>query len=70
MMHDILKDFPGSQDGRHTEHFKAGTQADLSDSLAAVAVREGWVRPAGQIENKAIVTDGAQTGTLHMKRKK
>ncbi len=58
MMHDILKDFPGSQDGRHTEHFAAGTQVELSDYLAGIVVPEGWARPVGAIENKAIITSG------------
>lgn len=31
----ILKDFKGSQDGRFTEDFKAGTEADLSDYLVS-----------------------------------
>lgn len=73
MLHDILEDFPGSQDGRHTEQFKAGTQVDLSDSLAAAVVSAGWARPSGasaQIENKAITTDGRQTGALATKRGK
>lgn len=43
--YDILKDFPGSQDGRVTEEFKAGTQVMLSDYLAEIVVREGWARP-------------------------
>lgn len=71
MKYDILKDFPGSQDGRFTEHFMAGTQAELSDYLAEIVVREGWARPAGvggasvppiEIDNKAIVTDGMRRG--------
>jgi hypothetical protein len=44
MLHDILIDFPGSQDGRFTEQFKAGTQADLSAYLAAIVVPAGWAR--------------------------
>lgn len=73
MMHDILQDFPGSQDGRHTEQFKAGTQAELSDYLAAQVVPAGLARPikgSTQIENKAVVTDGSQTGNLAAKRGK
>jgi hypothetical protein len=31
----ILKDFKGSQDGRFTEAFQAGTEADLSDYLVS-----------------------------------
>jgi len=68
MLHDILQDFPGSQDGRHTEQFKAGSQADLSEALAAAVVPAGWARPV-KIENKAVVTDGAQSGTLKHKKK-
>lgn len=72
MLYDILKSFPGSQDGRFTEPFVAGTKRELSDYLAAIVVKEGWARLAGaapQIENKAVVTDGRQTGTLRLKRK-
>jgi len=61
MLYDILKDFPGSQDGRFTEQFTAGTQRELSDYLAAIVVPAGWARPAGasiEIENKAVVSDG------------
>lgn len=58
-LHDILQDFPGSQDGRFTENFKAGTQAELSDYLAAIVVPAGWARPVQAIENKAIFSDGA-----------
>jgi len=60
MLHDILKNFPGSQDGTKTEQFKAGEQAELSDYLAAIFVREGWAKPVKSVEiqNKAIITDG------------
>ncbi len=72
MLYDILKTFPGSQDGRFTERFEAGTQRELSDYLAAIVVPQGWARLAGTaaaIENKAVVTDGKQTGTVKLKRK-
>lgn len=59
MLHDILQDFPGSQDGRFTENFKAGTRVELSAYLAAIVVPAGWARPVVTIENKAIITDGA-----------
>lgn len=59
MLYDILEDFPGSQDGTRTETFKAGTQRELSAWLAPLAVSAGWARPVGQIDNKAIITDGA-----------
>lgn len=58
MLYDILKDFKGSQDGRFAEQFTADTQAELSDYLADIVVREGWAKPVIEVENKAIVTDG------------
>lgn len=69
MMYDILQDFPGSQDGTKTEQFLAGTQRDLSAWLAA-AIDPSWARPVAEkpvIENKAVVTDGHQTGKLKRK---
>ena len=45
MLYHILKDFPGSQDGRITEQFTAGTTVELSDYLAACVVPYGWARP-------------------------
>lgn len=59
MKYHILKDFAGSQDGTVTQYFTAGTQVDLSDYLAAGVVAAGWAAPVGEIENKAIITDGA-----------
>lgn len=71
MLYDILKDFPGSQDGTVTEQFKAGTRVELSDYLAGIVVPEGWARPVAQasakIENKAVVSDGSHSA---MKRGK
>ncbi len=58
MMYEILKDFKGSQDGRFTEEFTAGTQVDLSDYLAS-CIPKGLARPL-EINNKAIVTDGSK----------
>ena len=55
-LHDILKDFPGSQDGTKTEQFTAGTQAMLSDYLAEIVVREGWARLAQpKVEEQKVV---------------
>jgi len=74
MLYDILKDFPGSQDGRFTEQFTAGTQRELSDYLAAIVVPAGWARLAGEpavpfeLSNKAIVANGSHKP--EMKRKK
>lgn len=60
MRYEILQDFPGSQDGRITEQFVAGTVVELSDWLAR-AVPPEWARPvadkAVEIENKAVITD-------------
>jgi len=72
-LYEILVDFPGSQDGTHTEQFKAGTQRELSDWLAAAVVPQGWARPVAEkpttVENKAVVTDGRQTGTMKRVKK-
>lgn len=70
MRYEILKDFPGSQDGRFTEQFVAGTVRELTPYLAAIVVAAGWARPAGEpvIENKAIATDGRQPATMRRKK--
>jgi len=61
MLYDIIKTFKGSQDGRITETFEAGTQADLSDYLAA-AVDPSCIRPVKsvEVENKAVITEGGE----------
>jgi len=41
----ILKAFNGSQHGHDFVSFAAGSEAPLSDALAAIAVREGWAKP-------------------------
>lgn len=74
MLHDILKDFKGSQDGRFTEPFVAGTQRELSDYLAGIVVPEGWARPVdakpAQIDNKAVVSSGDHPPAPAMRRKR
>jgi len=61
MKYDILKDFKGSQDGRITESFTAGTQAELSDYLAS-CISPDMARPVSvKIENKAVIEDGEET---------
>lgn len=50
MKYEILQDFPGSQDGRFTEQFKAGTEAELSDYLANIVVAAGWARLVQSVE--------------------
>lgn len=44
MRYRILKTFKGSQDGRFTEEFEEGTEADLSDYLVSCIPAE-WVAP-------------------------
>jgi hypothetical protein len=39
----ILKSFKGSQDGRFTEEFQAGTEAELSEYLVS-CVPENWIK--------------------------
>lgn len=43
--YEVLKTFNGSQDGRFSETFTQGETVHLSESLAEVALHEGWVRP-------------------------
>lgn len=64
MKYEILKTFPGSQDGRETEQFTKGEEVELTDYLADIVVPEGWARPVKTIEvdNKAIMTDGKRRG--------
>lgn len=67
MKYEILKTFKGSQDGRFSQEFQAGTVAELSEYLVG-CIDPGWVRPVGGAapaltpDNKAIVTDGARPG--------
>jgi len=53
----ILQTFNGSQDGRFTNAFEAGTEAELSDYLVSCVPAE-WVEAVSPIapENKAIIT--------------
>ena len=72
MLHDILVDFPGSQDGTATEQFVAGTQRELSDYLAAIVVPCGWARPvqsAPIAESAPLIDDRAPTGLIRRKGK-
>lgn len=41
----IVKSFHGSQDGLTTDSFVAGSTVELSDDLAAIVLKEGWVEP-------------------------
>jgi len=60
MKYKILKTFNGSQDGRFTETFEAGTEAEISDYLAQCAPK-GSIEPIKEqpvIENKAVTSTG------------
>lgn len=60
MKYKILKTFPGSQDGRFTETFEAGTEAELSDYLAGCAPKDS-IEPVTEkpvIKNKAVTSSG------------
>lgn len=55
---EILETFKGSQDGRFTETFEAGTTAEISEYLIACAPK-GALKIAGEdpvVENKATIT--------------
>lgn len=46
MLYRILKDFPGSQDGRFTEQFRQGTVVELSAYLVN-CVPAAWIEAVG-----------------------
>jgi len=60
MKYQILKTFSGSQDGRFTETFTAGTEAEISNYLASCAPKDSIkpVTSAPVIENKAVTSSG------------
>ena len=64
---EILETFKGSQDGRFTQTFEAGTTVEVSEYLIACAPN-GALRRVGEValvvENKATIT----TATRHNKR--
>lgn len=71
MLCKIKKTFKGSQDGRFTETFTAGTEADLSDYLMSCADKS-WFEPvksAPVIENKAVISE-PETKPLRTRIKK
>jgi len=53
---EILQTFKGSQDGRFTETFEAGTVADLSEYLMSCAPSGSFKRVMTVPENKATIT--------------
>lgn len=55
MKYKVIKGFKGSPDGRFTVTYPAGEIVDLTESLAAVAVSEGWVEALpGEEEEPAV----------------
>ena len=66
MQYDILRDFKGSQDGRVTESFEAGTRRELSDYLAAIVVPEGWARPVKAAADDVAPVKAARKGKSHV----
>lgn len=60
---EILETFKGSQDGRFTEEFLAGTTRDVSAYLLPLAPK-GALRVVGEakvvVENKATITTGSR----------
>lgn len=56
---EILETFKGSQDGRFTEEFLAGTTRDVSAYLIPLAPK-GALRVVGEVENKATITTGSR----------
>ena len=63
---EILETFKGSQDGRYTTTFHAGTTVEVSEYLIPLAPK-GALRRVGEaapvVENKATIT----TATRHKK---
>ena len=53
----ILRTFAGNQTGNgETEHFMEGTVRNLTDHLAEVVLKEGWVKQASSSEYLETVT--------------
>lgn len=64
MKYDIIKSFKGSPDGRHAVQYNEGDKdVDLSNSLAEVALAEGWVKPSASeiLEQGDAVTEESLT---------
>lgn len=59
MRYRILKDFKGSPDGRYAVQYHAGEEVELTDSLAEVALAEGWAKP---VEEAPAQKDKKKTG--------
>jgi hypothetical protein len=66
MIYDILTEFKAAPDGAFVTTYRAGTRAELTEPLAEYALKMGWVRAPGQIENKAIVSDGKPSFTSRL----
>lgn len=57
MKYNILKDFAGSPDGCTVVQYVAGSTAELSASLAEVALAEGWAKEAMEDADKQATTE-------------
>ena len=52
MKYEVLKTFKGSPDGRFAVDYHAGETVELTQSLADVALSEGWVKELRQTAAK------------------
>lgn len=62
MKYEVLKTFRGFPDGRFAVDYNQGETVELTESLAEVALAEGWVRQTR--------TTAAKTRAPENKRKK
>lgn len=63
MKYRILQSFAGSPDGRFAVQYTAGqTDVELTDSLAVVALSEGWAEPMGKNSDETISTQRRARG--------
>jgi hypothetical protein len=53
MKYEVMKTFRGSPDGRFAVDYTAGETVELTDSLAEVALAEGWVKTARKTAAKS-----------------
>ena len=60
MRYKILKDFPGSQDGRFTEQFRQGTVVELSAYLVS-CIPAAWIEAVGDDHVSAVNEPAVKT---------
>lgn len=58
MKYEVLKTFRGSPDGRFVVDYHAGETVELTQSLAKVALTEGWVK---ELRNTAAIERAPET---------